>query len=68
MLLFPKNGHRLGYGKGVFDKMFYDSKVYKIALAFDFQVVDKLPQDKHDLHIDLVVTEKRVIETLVTLQ
>ena len=52
---------RLGYGKGVFDKLLSKSKALRIGLAYDFQIVDEIPQEKHDLVMDLVVTEERVI-------
>lgn len=61
-IAFDEMGIRLGYGKGVFDKLLANSRAYKIGLAYDFQIVDKLPREKHDLIMDLVVTEKRVIE------
>ena len=60
-LAFSKGGVRLGYGKGVFDKLLSQSKALKIGLAYDFQVVEKLPREKHDLVMNIVVTEKRVI-------
>jgi len=60
-LAFSKDGVRLGYGRGVFDKLLFRSKALKVGLAYDFQVVDKLPWEKHDLVMNIVVTEKRVI-------
>lgn len=60
-LAFSKDGVRLGYGRGVFDKLLFRSKALKVGLAYDFQVVDKLPWEKHDLMMNIVVTEKRVI-------
>lgn len=58
---FDKGGVRLGYGMGVFDRLLKKSHAYKIGLAYDFQVVKKLPKRKHDLVLDMIVTEKRVI-------
>ena len=58
------NGVRLGYGKGVFDRLLADSKALRVGLAYDFQIVDELPREKHDLVMDLVVTEKRIIKTI----
>ncbi|MGH7387157.1 MAG: 5-formyltetrahydrofolate cyclo-ligase [Candidatus Methylomirabilales bacterium] len=34
----------------------------KIGLAFDFQVVDRLPVEARDVPVDCVVTESRMIE------
>ena len=61
-LAFDSEGVRLGYGKGIFDKLLGGSRAFKIGLAYDFQIVEKLPREKHDLVMDLVVTEKRIIK------
>jgi 5-formyltetrahydrofolate cyclo-ligase len=60
---FSPDGARCGYGGG-----FYDSylprllpKTPRIALAFDVQVADQLPCEPHDLRVDAIVTETRVI-------
>lgn len=58
---FDKKGVRLGWGKGVFDKLFAKSEAIKVGLGYDFQIVDKLPKKAYDLLVDLVVTEKRVL-------
>ena len=60
-LAFSKRGVRLGYGKGVFDRLFSNSKAIRIGLAYDFQIVDEIPKEEHDLVMDMVVTEKNVI-------
>jgi 5-formyltetrahydrofolate cyclo-ligase len=38
----------------------------KIGLAYDFQVVDAIPNEKHDLLMDFVVTEKTTYSIDVT--
>ena len=57
---FDKKGVRLGYGKGVFDRLLAKSQAFKIGLAYDFQIVDELPREKHDLVMDIVESEKKV--------
>lgn len=59
---FDLKGARLGYGKGVFDKLLRGTNCKKIGLAYDFQIVEDLPREKHDLVMDVVVTEKRVLK------
>ena len=62
-IVFDKEGHRIGYGFGYYDKFLKKvPKSVKIGLAFDFQVVDKIPSKMHDVPVDLIVTEKSVIE------
>jgi|SRR3989344_3709409 len=60
---FSPSGIRLGYGKGVFDKLLSKSKAVKIGLAYDFQIVDEIPKEKHDLIMDFVITESQIIKT-----
>lgn len=64
-IAFDMRGHRLGWGKGYYDRFLEKAeKIHKIGLAFEFQVVPLLPKDKHDVPVDKVVTEKRMIEAI----
>lgn len=59
-VVFDKNGYRIGYGGGYFDKVLKKFEGKKIGIAYDFQVVDKVPREKHDVPVDILVTEKSV--------
>ena len=62
-IAFDSEGHRIGYGFGYYDKFLKKiPKSVKIGLAFDFQVVDKITAEEHDVPVDFIITEKRVIE------
>ncbi|MBI2659134.1 5-formyltetrahydrofolate cyclo-ligase [Candidatus Woesearchaeota archaeon] len=62
-IAFDKEGHRIGYGYGYYDKFLRKApKAVKIGLAFDFQLVDKIPKETHDVPVDMIVTEKRVVQ------
>lgn len=62
-IVFDREGHRIGYGFGYYDKFLAKvPKAVKIGLAFDFQVVDKIPKEMHDVPVDLIVTDKGVVE------
>ena len=62
-IVFDHEGHRIGYGFGHYDKFLRKvPKATKIGLAFDFQVVDKIPREMHDVPVDMVVTEKGIVE------
>ena len=68
-IVFDREGHRIGYGFGYYDKFLAKvPKAIKIGLAFDFQVVDKIPREMHDVHVDMIVTEKRVVECKVKIK
>lgn len=59
---FDRQGHRLGYGLGYYDKLLRRlTNAAKIGLAYDFQIVDKLPRESHDERMGLIVTESSVI-------
>ena len=59
---FDKLGVRLGWGKGVYDRLLADFKGIKIGLAYEFQIVNELPKGKHDLAVDIIFTEKTKYE------
>ncbi len=61
---FDKNKSRIGYGAGYYDKYLKSigkKKATKIALAYDFQIVDNIPSDKHDVPVDYVITNDKDI-------
>ncbi|GBE06145.1 putative 5-formyltetrahydrofolate cyclo-ligase [bacterium BMS3Abin10] len=60
---FDDRGSRLGYGHGYYDKLLSgaDRHIRTIALAFEEQVVPDIPTEAHDIGIDRIVTEKRII-------
>jgi 5-formyltetrahydrofolate cyclo-ligase len=65
MLVFDKNKHRLGYGKGYYDR--YLNKYLKkfkniltIGVAFSFQKHHKLPINNKDVKLNYILTEKGI--------
>ena len=55
---FDCAGGRLGHGCGHIDRMLAErskSGMFKVGLAYDFQVFDEVPQSEHDIRMDLVV-------------
>lgn len=62
-IIFDRNGSRIGYGGGYYDIYFSDfkSKVNKIALSYDIQVVEHLEIEEHDITVDVIITEKEII-------
>jgi len=61
-IAFDANGNRLGYGHGYYDKFLAATNAPIIALAFEFQIVDSIRNDMHDVCVDKIITEKRVVE------
>lgn len=60
-LAFDRTGNRLGRGKGYFDRLLHEVRGVKIGLAHDFQLLDEVPADAHDVHMNLIVTETRIV-------
>ena len=60
-LAFDLRGYRLGRGGGHYDRMLEKMKIFRIGLAYDFQVIKALPAEEHDQRMDIVLTESRTI-------
>lgn len=58
---FAADGARLGYGGGFYDRFLAGSAALKIALAFDLQLTPSLPALEHDVKMDIIITEKRIL-------
>ena len=55
-LAFDKEGHRIGYGGGFYDKFLAEEPNHStIALCYDFQVVEDLPTEEFDIPVDCVL-------------
>jgi len=59
---FDGRGNRIGYGAGFYDKLLPSYTGRTVALAFELQIVPEAPADSHDIPVQTIVTEKRVIE------
>lgn len=63
MIAFDRHGHRLGYGAGYYDRFLSShSHMKKIGVAFSCQEMETIPADRNDVRMDIIVTEKGVIE------
>jgi 5-formyltetrahydrofolate cyclo-ligase len=60
---FDAMGRRIGYGKGYYDRALHplEGKGKLIGFCYDFQVVDDIAGEPHDVKMDLLITEKRVV-------
>jgi 5-formyltetrahydrofolate cyclo-ligase len=55
-LAFDKNGYRLGYGGGFYDRFLPTIKATTIALAFYCQLIPEVPSDKHDRKVNHIIS------------
>jgi 5-formyltetrahydrofolate cyclo-ligase len=58
-----KNGVRLGYGYGYYDRFLASSNAKTISLVYSKQLVKSIPFSEKDVKIDWIVTEENIIET-----
>ena len=58
---FDLSGGRMGMGGAYYKELLKSFRGHRIALAYDFQVVSKLPMAVGDHDVDWIVTEKRLI-------
>ena len=63
---YDDNLNRLGYGGGFYDryleKIANIKKVLKIGLGFSYQKLKKVPINKYDKKLDLIITEKKIVQ------
>ena len=62
-IVWDREGYRLGWGRGYFDRVIKNlpQHVRSAGLAFNMQLIGKVPRDQFDVPVDMVVTESRVI-------
>ncbi len=62
---FDLKGNRLGYGGGYYDKLLSSTTPtptpFLVALAFEEQVSEEIPSETHDIKVDMIITDKRLI-------
>lgn len=55
-LAFTKQGDRMGYGGGFYDKFLAAERSHPtVALCYEFQIVDQLPTEEYDIPVDCVL-------------
>jgi 5-formyltetrahydrofolate cyclo-ligase len=59
---FDLHGCRLGRGKGFYDQLLAGVRGIRCGVAFDEQIVDDVPNEPHDLHVNCILTPTRWIQ------
>lgn len=58
---FDRDNHRVGYGGGFYDRFLEKHpQLFKVAVAFDFQVLESVPTEPTDIFPQILVTEKEI--------
>jgi 5-formyltetrahydrofolate cyclo-ligase len=63
-VVFDKKFNRIGFGKGYYDRILAKKRndVKAIAIAYEFQVLDEIPSEEHDIKMDIIITEKNIYQ------
>jgi 5-formyltetrahydrofolate cyclo-ligase len=61
---FDEKGNRLGYGGGYYDRFFDELSVGVplVAVTYELQILPSVPVASWDRRVDIIITEKRVID------
>jgi 5-formyltetrahydrofolate cyclo-ligase len=62
-LAMDEKGGRLGLGKGCYDRLIPDLPMTtrKVGLVLESQILANVPTESHDKHVDIVITEERIV-------
>lgn len=58
---YDRRGNRLGRGKGFYDRLLAEARATKIGVGYEFQLVDSIPAEPHDVPVDYVITQTTTI-------
>jgi 5-formyltetrahydrofolate cyclo-ligase len=60
-LCFDSRGYRIGFGGGYYDRFLANYKGIKVALAYEEQLIEKVPEQGHDIPVDFLITPRGVV-------
>lgn len=63
-VVFDKKLNRIGFGKGYYDRILSNKRkeAKAIAVAYEFQVLDEIPVEQHDVKMDMIITEENIYD------
>ena len=59
-IAFDKKGNRMGFGAGYYDRFLADFKGIKIGICYNFQLLDEICADTHDIPMDYIISEENI--------
>lgn len=57
---YDRRGNRVGRGKGFYDRLLAGTKALKVGMAYDFQLVDEIDAEPHDVKVDVIITDQGI--------
>ena len=61
-IVFDANGHRIGFGKGCYDRLLREYQGVKLGFCYSSQICDDIPSDEYDICMDYIITENGFVE------
>ncbi|MBD5264111.1 MAG: 5-formyltetrahydrofolate cyclo-ligase [Bacteroides sp.] len=58
---YDRKGNRLGRGKGFYDRLLKNTRATKVGIGYEFQLVDEVPTEPHDVAMDIIITQRSTI-------
>ena len=59
---FDRTGARIGHGGGFYDRLLPQYHAIRAGVCFDFQCLDHLPVEEHDIPMSFIVTESQILK------
>ena len=59
-LVFDKEGFRIGYGKGYYDRFLSIYKSTKLGIVYSDFILEKVPRGRFDRQVDILITERGI--------
>lgn len=59
-LVFDREGYRVGYGKGYYDRFLSTYKQTKLGIVYADFILDTVPRGKYDRRVDILITERGI--------
>jgi 5-formyltetrahydrofolate cyclo-ligase len=60
-IVFSRDGYRIGYGGGYYDRYLQQFTQTTISLAYSVQIVERVPAEPHDIPVQMIITNNEVI-------
>ncbi len=60
LVAFDEEKHRLGHGKGYYDRFLKQTKALKIGIAYECQKIKNITVNDDDVSLDLIITEEKI--------
>ena len=60
-IAYDKNGFRLGYGKGYYDRFLKNNSLISVGVCYNELIEDNLPKDEYDISVNYIITQNGLI-------